>query len=110
MNIETILESIVNEMNSNVIADCHSNAVKYNKPVEMYLKISQKYTFEKARKYYKVWKENGASRSIVMFVDFEGNIFKPASCKAPAKRARGVITNWKNSVEFHFNNSLIFVK
>ncbi len=49
-----------------------------------------KFYVETARKYHKVWMETGAgSRSIHAFVDKKtGDVFKPASIKAPAKHVR----------------------
>jgi hypothetical protein len=49
-----------------------------------------KFYIEGGRKYHKVWMETGAgSRSIHCFVDKKtGEVYKPASVKAPAKGVR----------------------
>jgi hypothetical protein len=51
---------------------------------------------QEAKKYVKVWSlnENGLRSSIIAFINREnGDIFKPAGTKAPAKHARGNITS-----------------
>ena len=41
------------------------------------------------RKYHKVWRQDGSHRSIAFFVDKKtGDVYKPASIKAPAKGVR----------------------
>ena len=49
-----------------------------------------KFYIETARKYHKIWMETeSGSRSIHAFVDKKtGDVFKPASVKAPAKHVR----------------------
>lgn len=48
-----------------------------------------KFYIETARKYHKVWMDTGSSRSIHCFVDKKtGEVYKPASVKAPAKGVR----------------------
>lgn len=47
---------------------------------------------EPGRKYVKLVSNQGSSRSVWCFVDLTtGNIYKPASWKAPAKHSRGNI-------------------
>lgn len=46
------------------------------------------FTVEEARKYYKIIMSTTGSRSIHAFVDRDGNVYKPASFKAPAKGVR----------------------
>lgn len=59
------------------------------------------------KKYLKVWYLSAGSKSIVMFVDEEGKIFKPASHRSPAKGVRGNIANWKDAVSLDINNTII---
>lgn len=54
-----------------------------------------------ARKYIKVYRKSNTSCSIFMFVDKEGNIYKPASSKAPAKGIRGHVNEWKDSLTIY---------
>ena len=47
------------------------------------------YSIQEAKKYLKVWMRDGSHRSIHAFIDKKtGEVFKPASVKAPAKGAR----------------------
>ena len=50
-----------------------------------------KLTAEPGRKYIKVVDESHESRSVYCFIDQKGNIYKPASWKAPAKHVRGSV-------------------
>ena len=52
--------------------------------------LEYKFYVEAARKYHKIWMETETgSRSIHAFVDKKtGDVFKPASVKAPAKHVR----------------------
>jgi len=50
-----------------------------------------KLTAEHGRKYIKVVDESHGSRSAYCFIDQNGNIYKPASWKAPAKHVRGSV-------------------
>lgn len=48
--------------------------------------------FDKGSKYYRIWTEQGSSKSVYCFVDKEtGGIYKSASWKTPAKHVRGNI-------------------
>lgn len=48
--------------------------------------------FDKGSKYYRIWSEQGSSKSVYCFVEKEtGDIYKAASWKIPAKHARGNI-------------------
>jgi hypothetical protein len=50
------------------------------------------FTFKEAQKFYKVERRWYGQSSIYAFVDKQnGDIFKPASYKAPAKHARGSV-------------------
>ena len=47
------------------------------------------YSVQEAKKYLKVWMRDGSHRSIHAFIDKKtGEVFKPASVKAPAKGVR----------------------
>lgn len=42
-------------------------------------------------KYIRIWSGRGSHRSAYCFLDYQGNIYKPATWKAPAKHTRGSI-------------------
>ncbi len=54
-----------------------------------------------AQKFFKVWKvRNSRRESIQAFIcKSTGNIYKPASCKAPAKTSRGNVLSPQNGLE-----------
>lgn len=62
-----------------------------------------------ARKYIKVYRRSKTSCSIFMFVDKEGNIYKPASSKAPAKGIRGHVNDWKKSLTIYQDSGTVCV-
>lgn len=85
-------------------------ADKYGVSLEEYKKMNNKsYEIEMARKYLKVWYKSNGNQSIVMFIDEAGNIYKPASHKAPAKGVRGTINEWQKAVSVHKNMSIVSV-
>jgi len=43
------------------------------------------FSFSKGKVYYKIWRTYSGSKSIYCFVDMDGNIWKAAGWKAPAK-------------------------
>lgn len=51
---------------------------------------------EKLRVRYRIVVNEGSSRSVHSFVDFDGNIYKASSWKAPAKGIRGNIFSDSN--------------
>lgn len=76
-----------------------NNAAKENGHEEsIYAPFHTELEIEVARKYIKVYRKSRTSCSILMFVDMEGNIYKPASSKAPAKGIRGHVNDWKSSL------------
>jgi len=50
-----------------------------------------KLTAEPGRKYIKIVEETYGQRSVYCFIDQNGNIYKAASWKAPAKHVRGSV-------------------
>lgn len=54
-------------------------------------KVDVKLTAEPGRKYIKLVEERFGSRSVYCFLDYDGNIYKAASWKAPAKHVRGSV-------------------
>lgn len=72
--------------------------------------VAKIYEVEMARKYLKVWYKGDGIKSIVMFIDEQGNIYKPASHKAPAKGVRGKIEEWSKAVDLVPEMPLAFVK
>lgn len=48
-------------------------------------------TVEPGRKYIKLVEDTFGSRSVYCFLDYDGNIYKAASWKAPAKHVRGTV-------------------
>lgn len=71
--------------------------------------VAKIYEVEMARKYLKIWYK-GDIKSIVMFIDEEGNIYKPASHRAPAKGVRGKIEEWRKAINIVPEMPLVFVK
>lgn len=68
------------------------------------------YDIDQGRKYTKIFRHEACgSRNIVMFIDPEGNIYKPAGWKAPAKGIRGHITDWKKACNLPDDSPLVFV-
>lgn len=65
------------------------------------------FVLEKGRKYHRIVqdtrdKETGEmfnQRSVAGFLDIEGNIYKPAGWKGPAKGIRGNILNPENAID-----------
>ena len=111
MNVLMMASDMVEEMNANV--DRHLEKVIANEGLdfEEYKKAFNKhYQVEMCKKYLKVWYLSAGSKSIVMFVDETGNIFKPASHKSPAKGVRGNISNWKEAVSLDINDTIISFK
>lgn len=72
-------------------------AKRNERDFEEYLPFVKKYEVQKARKYIKIFVKD-TQRCIFMFIDQEGNIYKPANYRAPAKGIRGHISNWKKSL------------
>lgn len=72
--------------------------------------VAKIYEVEMARKYLKVWYKGDSTKSIVMFIDEQGNIYKPASHKAPAKGVRGTIDEWRKVIHLVPEMPLAFVK
>ena len=58
-------------------------------------RFGKEYNFkiEGGKKYFKISHTIGTQKTVYCFVDIEGNIYLPASWKAPAKPARGHIDN-----------------
>lgn len=54
-------------------------------------------TFKPGRKYIKIVDNSNGSASVYGFIDFDGNIFKAASWKAPAKGIRGSVFDENHS-------------
>jgi hypothetical protein len=51
--------------------------------------VPMTFEFERGNRYYKITNGNGSSRSVFAFVDRDtGDIYKPATFKAPAKGVR----------------------
>jgi MoaA/NifB/PqqE/SkfB family radical SAM enzyme len=50
-----------------------------------------KLTAEPGRKYIRIVEDYCGSRSVYCFLDYDGNIYKSASWKAPAKHIRGTV-------------------
>lgn len=63
--------------------------------------LTAKLSYTKGPKYYKVLSTSstgGAGNAVWAFIDKEGNIFKPASWKAPAKGVRGNLFDVHNGL------------
>lgn len=99
MNILKMACDIVSELNQ------HAESYFLIKPG-----IAKIYEVKMARKYLKIWYKGDSTKTIVMFIDEEGNIYKPASHRAPAKGVRGKVEDWKSAVVIVPNMPLAFVK
>lgn len=66
---------------------------KKNWKPELIPMFSKKFCYDENAKYIKVWYNSCGSKSVYAFVDYDGNIYKPAGWKAPAKGIRGHIDN-----------------
>jgi len=83
-SIRSHKRSIVNAENE-VSVDYH--AARLNDLLNGYCEIA--FSVETARKFHKVWRNDGGSRSIAFFVDKKnGDVYKASSTKAPAKGVR----------------------
>lgn len=60
------------------------------------------FSAEPGRKYIKIIQSFAGSRSVYAFIDFDGNIYKAASWKAPAKHIRGSVFDKNYSIEKAF--------
>lgn len=108
MNVLNLVMAMIEEMNKNIDIHLTKVIVGAGLDLEEYKAAFNKhYNVEMATKYLKVWYETAGNKSIVMFIDEDGNIFKPASHRAPAKGVRGNIADWKSAVKLDINNTLI---
>ena len=55
--------------------------------------FSKRFGYVLNAKYIRVWYTSGSQKSVWAFVDYDGNIYKPAGWKAPYKSVRGNIEN-----------------
>ena len=55
--------------------------------------FSKRFGYDLNSKYIRVWYISGSQKSVWAFVDYDGNIYKPAGWKAPYKSVRGNIEN-----------------
>jgi len=82
---------------------------KYDKEFIEYHRKEYSYSFVTLQKYHKIVSHG----SVVAFIDREtGDIFKPASWKAPAKGIRGNVLSEKNGTEafdFQKDSSIVNV-
>lgn len=92
------IQELIDFCNAHEVNHWENAAIEKDLPVDFYKDFICTYEVEKARKYIKIYRRSKTSASIFMFLDQEGNIYKPASCKAPAKHARGHISEWKKSL------------
>ena len=60
---------------------------------ELIVLFSKRFGYDLNSKYIRVWYTSGNQKSVYAFVDYEGNIYKPAGWKSPAKGIRGHIDN-----------------
>lgn len=64
--------------------------------------FSKRFGYDMNSKYTRIWYTSGSQKSVYAFVDYNGNIYKPAGWKAPAQGIRGHIDNpIMNSREFY---------
>lgn len=92
--------TLTNEQLDQFIIDLTAHMEGFDKG----LPYEQVFSYEKGRKYIRIvqgQKWDGVlsdHRSVFMFIDFEGNIYKAAGWKAPAKYIRGHISKLETSV------------
>lgn len=87
-----------------------NNAAKENGHDEsIYAPFHSELEIDVARKYIKVYRKSKTSCCIFMFVDMEGNIYKPASSKAPAKGIRGHVNDWMKSLTIYPKTATVCV-
>lgn len=70
----------------------------FNKTVDF--TIGKKYT-----RVFTTYNEDGKPKTVVCFVDIDGNIYKPAGWKTPTKHIRGNINN--NPEQAFYSNGCI---
>lgn len=112
MNILNMVMEMVEVFNNKTESYLKECAEKAGMSYEEYHSIfNKRYEVEMGKKYLRIWySQNDKSKSIVMFVDEEGNILKPESYKRPAKGVRGHMTDWRKSVNMSDNCHLFSVK
>lgn len=112
MNILNMVMDMVEVFNEKTEDYLKSCAEKAGMSYEEYRSIfNKRYEVEMGKKYLRVWySQNERSKSIVMFIDEEGNILKPESYKRPSKMLRGHISDWRKSINMSNNCNLFSVK
>ena len=110
------MEHILNKLNemkdfldSRDVAHWNSRAVINGHDESIYAPFHTELEIDVARKYIKVYRKSKTSCSIFMFVDKDGNIYKPASSKAPAKGIRGHVNDWKKSLTIYEDSATVCV-
>ena len=53
--------------------------------------FAKRFGYDENSKYIRIWYTSGNQKSVYAFVDYDGNIYKPAGWKSPAKGIRGHI-------------------
>jgi len=97
--ISRLLETKISESNESEILAWFDKAKKEIEDKSKkdnpngYPYLNNTLTYTKGPKYYKVFISGpeGVRRAAYMFIDMEGNIFKPASFNAPASGIRGTV-------------------
>lgn len=112
MNILKMVMDMVEVFNNKTESYLKECAEKAGMSYDEYRSIfNKRYEVEMGKKYLKVWySQNESSKSIVMFIDEQGNILKPESYKRPAKGIRGHMTDWCKSVNMSDKCHLFSVK
>ena len=110
------MEHILNKLNemksfldARDVAHWNSRAVINGHDESIYTPFHTVLEIDVARKYIKVYRKSKTSFSIFMFVDKDGNIYKPASSKAPAKGIRGHVNEWKKSLTIYEDSATVCV-
>lgn len=105
----TQLNDMLSWLNAHEVQSWKDAAVRQNVEIGTFDDFVQEYVVEQARKYTKIYRKSSSSMQIVMFIDKDGNIYKPASCKAPAKGIRGHITDWRKSLTVYPQSGVVCV-
>ena len=99
------MEHILNKLNemkafldARDVEHWNNVAIRNEQEASLYAPFHTELEINVARKFIKVYRKSKTSCSIFMFVDMDGNIYKPASSKAPAKGIRGHVNDWKKAV------------
>ncbi len=110
MRILKMASEMVESLNQKTDAYLQVQADKHGVSLDEYKKwLNKRYEIEMGRKYLKIWYSCNENKSIVMFIDESGDIFKPAGVNKVAAGIRGNIANWESCLNIQANSHLVFL-